>query len=70
LFLLQIEQNICEKSMSKIRKLKNTVQTMVFLPFFLSWVILGGLFVDIFSQNGAINNFLSLFLNDKWAMRI
>jgi putative aldouronate transport system permease protein len=48
-------------SESKLRKLKNAVQTMVFLPFFLSWVILGGLFVDIFSQNGAINNFLSLF---------
>ncbi|MGG6309337.1 ABC transporter permease [Paenibacillus macerans] len=41
---------------------KRTVQTLVYLPHFLSWVILGGIFVDVLSvQGGIINQFLGLF---------
>lgn len=42
--------------------IKRSVQTMVYFPHFLSWVILGGIFVDIFSLNGgAINQIIGIF---------
>lgn len=40
------------------KRFRNLTQTVVFLPYFLSWVILGGLFVDIFSLEGAVNSML------------
>lgn len=40
---------------------KRTVQTMVYLPNFLSWVIVGTIFVDLLSTNGIVNQFLGLF---------
>ena len=38
---------------------KRFVQTMVFLPHFLSWVIIYSVFFGIFSGSGVINNILS-----------
>lgn len=38
---------------------KRTYQTMVYLPHFLSWVILAGLFKDILAMDGAVNVALS-----------
>lgn len=35
---------------------KRTVQTLVYLPHFLSWVILGGILLDILSTDGGIVN--------------
>ena len=46
-------------SESRFRLLKNVTQTLVFLPYFLSWVVLGGIFLDLFSLNGAVNQILS-----------
>ncbi len=41
---------------------KRVIQTLVYLPHFLSWVILGGICLDIFALNGgAINQILGLF---------
>lgn len=37
---------------------KRIVQTCVYLPHFLSWVILGGIFRDIFSLNGGVNQII------------
>lgn len=37
-------------------KLKRTIQTAVYLPHFLSWIILAGVFVDIFSPSYGIIN--------------
>lgn len=38
---------------------KRAIQTMVYLPNFLSWIILSGIFIDILSPgNGVINRFL------------
>jgi putative aldouronate transport system permease protein len=48
-------------SESTMRQLKNVVQTLVFLPYFISWVVLGGIFIDIFSMEGAFNQVLSIF---------
>jgi putative aldouronate transport system permease protein len=35
---------------------KKSVQTVVYLPHFLSWVIVSGLFIDLLSTNGGIVN--------------
>ena len=41
---------------------KRTVQTIIYFPHFLSWVILGGIVVDILSpSSGMINQFLGYF---------
>jgi putative aldouronate transport system permease protein len=45
----------------RVMILKRTIQTIVYLPHFLSWVILGGIILDIFSFNGPINQLFSLF---------
>lgn len=43
------------------RFFKRTVQTITYLPHFLSWVILGGIFVDILSpSSGIVNRFLNM----------
>ncbi|MGO4545423.1 ABC transporter permease [Paenibacillus sp. 2TAB23] len=36
--------------------LKRTVQTTIYLPYFLSWVVLGGILIDILSPSGGIVN--------------
>lgn len=40
---------------------KSAFQTMVYLPYFLSWVLLGGILMDILSMSGLVNNFLKIF---------
>jgi putative aldouronate transport system permease protein len=44
------------------RSLKRVVQTIAYLPHFLSWVIIAGLFITILSPSGGVvNQFLGLF---------
>ncbi|MFD0958142.1 ABC transporter permease [Paenibacillus chungangensis] len=44
------------------RFVKRWVQTLIYLPHFLSWVILGGVLIDILSPStGLVNQFLGLF---------
>lgn len=46
------------------RKVHRIVQTIVYLPYFMSWVILSGILVDILSANGIVNETLkSLGIN-------
>lgn len=40
---------------------KRPLQTLLYLPHFLSWVIVGGLFINLLSVNGFVNDFLSRF---------
>ncbi|MFD2656986.1 ABC transporter permease [Gracilibacillus thailandensis] len=41
---------------------KRTVQTVIYLPYFLSWVILGGILLDLLSPEGGLfNQFLGIF---------
>ncbi|MFD2329945.1 ABC transporter permease [Cohnella sp. GCM10020058] len=41
---------------------KRSVQTLIYLPYFLSWVILGGILIDILSpSSGIVNQFLGTF---------
>lgn len=42
-------------------KFKRIVQTMVYLPHFLSWVILASILLEIFGYKGVFNTILSLF---------
>lgn len=54
---------------------KRTIQTTIYFPYFLSWVILGGILIDILSpSSGIVNQFLGWFGvkpifflgSDKW----
>lgn len=46
----------------KGKKRKKLVQTSIYLPHFLSWVILAGILLDVLSPStGIINKFLSVF---------
>ncbi|MEV5025616.1 ABC transporter permease [Paenibacillus sp. LPE1-1-1.1] len=50
--------------LNEVRKelFKRTVQTMVYLPHFLSWIILGGVLIDILSPSqGIVNQMLNWF---------
>ena len=40
------------------RRFKRTVQTVTYLPHFLSWVIVVGMAQNIFASNGAVNDLL------------
>jgi len=56
------------------RKFKRSVQTFIYLPYFLSWVILAGIMMDVLSLDGLVNQLLGklnidsiFFLGDnKW----
>lgn len=44
------------------RKFKRTVQTIIYLPHFLSWIILAGILIDILSPSaGLINTIIKSF---------
>ena len=45
----------------KSRKFKKSVQTIIYLPYFISWVILSGMILDIFSLDGVVNQILGNF---------
>lgn len=45
----------------RVRWFKRGIQTIIYFPHFLSWVILSGVFVDLLSpSNGLVNRFLGL----------
>lgn len=46
--------------LNEVRKkvFQKTVQTVIYLPYFLSWVILGSIFLTMFSGSGSINSAL------------
>ncbi|WP_199613684.1 ABC transporter permease [Paenibacillus alkalitolerans] len=45
----------------RIMAFKRWVQTVVYLPHFISWVILAGIVVDMLSLNGIVNQTLKAF---------
>ena len=55
---------------NEVRKswFKRSLQTMVFLPHFLNWVIVGGIVLTIFSQStGAVNHLLDAWFGTTYA---
>ena len=45
----------------RVRSIKRCVQTIVYLPHFLSWVVLSTVVINMFSFEGPINQFLGVF---------
>ncbi|HBM80541.1 MAG TPA: protein lplB [Clostridiaceae bacterium] len=45
----------------KNRFFKRTIQTIVYLPHFISWVLLGGIVANIFSLDGIVNHIIGMF---------
>lgn len=45
----------------RLKWAKKTIQTVVYLPHFLSWAVLAAVVINIFDFNGPINEFLGLF---------
>jgi len=45
----------------RVKLWKRLIQTTVFFPHFMSWVILGGILTDVLSASGAINGILGWF---------
>ena len=63
------------------QKVKKSIQTLVYLPHFISWVLLAGIFIKLLAADGVVNKFLGLlgvkpiiFLGDnryfRWTMII
>lgn len=42
-------------------RIKKTIQTLVYLPHFISWVLLSGILIKLLSADGVVNQFLQLF---------
>jgi putative aldouronate transport system permease protein len=40
---------------------KRAIQTLVYLPYFLSWIVLGGILIDMLGADGLVNEFLGAF---------
>ncbi|WP_252227383.1 ABC transporter permease [Caldicoprobacter algeriensis] len=46
----------------KNMKFRRTIQTVSYLPHFISWVVIGGMFTDLLSpQTGIVNNIIKMF---------
>lgn len=43
----------------RVKVVKKYVQTIVYLPHFLSWVVLAAVVVNLFNLDGSINNFIA-----------
>lgn len=42
-------------------KVKRLFQTLIYIPNFLSWVIMAGIMIDILATDGIVNQFLGMF---------
>lgn len=53
--------------LNEVRKmaLKRSIQTLVYLPHFLSWVTLSGILIDMLAQTGLINQFIVYLFGTK-----
>ncbi|NBD25223.1 ABC transporter permease [Paenibacillus glycinis] len=45
----------------RVRFLRKWIQTIVYLPHFLSWVLLATIFFDVFSLDGIVNKLFGVF---------
>lgn len=49
----------------RLKVLKKSIQTVVYLPHFLSWVVLAAVVVNMFSLDGTVNQILNFFGIEK-----
>lgn len=63
MIFLQIVPLIFALMLNELRQkfVKRFVQTLTYLPHFFSWVIVGGIFIDLLSTTGIVNQFLGVF---------
>ncbi len=63
----QIGAIILALLLNEARKLlfRRTIQTLVYLPHFLSWIVLGGILLDILAPHGILNQAIGNFGIDK-----
>lgn len=47
------------------RLIRSGIQTLIYLPHFLSWVILSGILIDILSTKGIVNGFISYVFGNQ-----
>lgn len=47
------------------RRFRRTTQSVLLFPYFVSWVVLAGIIIDLFAQNGIINNALEALNLEK-----
>lgn len=61
--LMQLVAIIFALLLNEIRfmRTRSVVQTVVYLPHFLSWVILAGILRTLLARNGLVNDFLGVF---------
>ncbi len=45
----------------KQRHFKKTVQTVMYMPHFISWVVVGGMMYQLFASSGFVNSILNMF---------
>ncbi|WP_026565136.1 ABC transporter permease [Bacillus sp. UNC41MFS5] len=48
----------------RLKWAKKSIQTIVYLPNFLSWAVLAAVFINIFDYHGPVNNFLQALGHD------
>ncbi len=48
----------------RLMGLKRGIQTIVYIPYFISWVILSGILLDILGYTGPVNQILGVFGNE------
>lgn len=49
----------------RLKKYKKSMQTLYFLPYFFSWVVLSGMIKTIFQQGGIFDRFIQTFGGDS-----
>jgi putative aldouronate transport system permease protein len=61
IILTQLSAIIFALLLNEVRNIlfKRTVQTIVYLPHFISWVLLGGIIINILSLDGIVNTALA-----------
>ncbi|MGI5989430.1 MAG: ABC transporter permease subunit [Lachnospiraceae bacterium] len=50
----------------RVKILRSSFQTVTFIPYLLSWSVVGGLWITILSPTGMINGFLQLIQGDAY----
>lgn len=51
--------------LNEVRKsyIKRSIQTLIYLPYFLSWIILAGIIKDVFGMDGILNTIMAQLFN-------
>lgn len=48
----------------RFTRFKRTVQTVIYMPHFLSWIVFGGIILDVLGTEGVVNQIIRMFGGD------